>query len=402
MVPGQASALPALPHPPGGFPTAKPTGPHQVGVDVRHYRVRNGAIKVTTWYPATHPKSAKPYQTESGIHGIAVKDAKPDRSGGPYPLIVFSPGLGAPGDGYYFYTQNLASHGYVVIGIDHYDAVEFTTLGFWERSDPIESFVRGLGDLAVMNPSDSVFALMGDWFKRTQFGMTYRPEEITRGLDKTLARSNNPRDRLRGMVDPDRIGMSGHSLGAAYTLLYGGQSINCDYPLTARDRNLTGHITDIDPCAMPVRARSDDPQLFRDSRIKAILPLASPVFVNDKQIERSARDITIPLMFLTGEDPYFESSRQQQWEVYRGASGPKYFVEITRTNHFMVTDMVTANPLAAAALGLAGYTDFLPMADVYMRYSSAFFDRYLKGDTTQDAVLRRKGPGPVYALHHSE
>lgn len=402
MVAPVASALPALPHPAEGFPTALPTGTHQVGVDIRHYPVGGSDIKVTTWYPATHAKNAKPYQTADGVRGVAVRDAAPERNGGPYPLIVFSPGLGAPGDGYYFYTQNLASHGYVVIGIDHLDSKPTTTLGFWERNNPVQTTVRALGDLAATNPSDSVFAIMGDWFKKTQFGMTYRPAEITRGLDVTLARNRASGDRLRGMINPDQIGMSGHSLGAAYTLLYGGQAINCDYPMTAADRNLSGYITDIDPCAMPVRARSKDPHLFRDQRIKAILPLAAPVFINDRQIVRASRDIKIPLMFLTGEDPYLESSRKPQWQTYQGASGPKYFVEITNTNHFMVTDMVTANPAAAKALNLAGYTEFGPMASVYMRYSSAFFDRYLKNDVAKEAVLHRKGPGPVWDVHYDD
>ncbi|GEE00757.1 hypothetical protein nbrc107696_22160 [Gordonia spumicola] len=310
--------------------------------------------------------------------------------------------MGAPGDGYYFYTQNLASHGYVAIGIDHLDSKPTTTLGFWKRNNPVETTVRALGDLSAMNPSDSVFAIMGDWFKKTQFGMTYRPAEITRGLDVTLARNHASGDRLQGMIDPERIGMSGHSLGAAYTLLYGGQAMNCDYPMTAADRNLNGYITDIDPCAMPSRSRSTDPHLFRDKRIKAILPLASPIFINDRQIVRAAHDIDVPLMFLTGEDPYLESSRKQQWQTFEGASGPKYFVEITNTNHFMVTDMLTANPTAAAAMNLVGYTAFAPMANVYMRYSSAFFDRYLKDDVAKGPVLHRAGPGPVSALHYDD
>ena len=363
------------------FVTAPPDGLHKVGVNVQSYGFQDRRLQLTTWYPAKPVAGAKPYETPEHVVGTAVKDAPLDRTGGPYPLILFSPGLGAPGDGYYFYTQNLASHGYVVISIDHLDAL--TALpGMGTGSYTIRSVARALQALMANNSSDSVFLLFSDWFKKTQFGMTYRPAEISFAIDQAVKRNTDARSPFHGMINTNDIGMTGHSLGAAYSLLKGGMPIYCDYPLTAEERDVENSvITDVNPCAMSEVKGMKSPFALRDPRIKAIVPLAAPCFIKDSQIARSATQIRTPLMFINGDDPKFEASFGTQYTTYENASGPKYIVEVKDTDHFVVTDMIEAlPPLLKGIFPAEDHRDFAQKADIYKAYSTAFFNRYLKGD----------------------
>ncbi|MFD5178249.1 alpha/beta hydrolase family protein [Nocardia sp. NPDC058379] len=390
---GPAAALP-IPPPPVPVRTSDPLGTHPVGVQVSSYTSGGRRLRLTTWYPAV-ADPAPPYVTPGGITGTAVQNGAADRAGGPYPLIMFSPGLGAPGDGYYFYAQNLASHGYVVVGIDHDDAEDVVP------GPRLPDLPTGLRAIAEQNSSDSVFSLFSDWFRRTQFAMTYRPQQIRVALDEALRRNDDPAEALSGMIDPDRIGMSGHSLGAAYTLLGGGMTIPCDHPISGEAADWQNSpIVRVDPCAMPAAQAMTDPAALRDPRIKAIVPLASPVFVADPYIREAAANISIPMMFLTGADPYLEASRSPQWQVYDAAQGPKYFVEIADTDHFLVTDVAALNPYFSSVQLPWDKADFAGKSAVYMRYSAAFFDRYLKGDDTAEDVLRAPATGVVAAVHY--
>ncbi|MFB8004975.1 alpha/beta hydrolase family protein [Nocardia sp. NPDC056000] len=386
---GSARALP-IPPPPEPVTTAAPLGRYPVGVNISSYTYNGRDLRLITWYPA-QASSQPPFVTPNGITGTAVENAPLDHSGGPYPLIMFSPGLGAPGDGYYFYTQNLASQGYVVVGIDHDDATDAVP----GLQGP--ELAAGLQALVGQNSSDSVFSLYGEWFRRTQFAMTYRPQEIRTALDTTLRRNDDHADLLGGSMNPDAIGMSGHSLGAAYTLLTGGMSIPCDHPIPAIDAHTP--VTAIDPCALPARQAWPSADAIRDPRIKAIVPLASPVFVSDAYIPQAAADLSIPLMFITGADPYLEASRAPQWQVYAAAHGPKYFVEISDTDHFLVSDAAALNPYFSAVQLPWDKADFTAKAQAYMRYSTAFFDRYLKNDTSTGGQLDAPAAGVIAAVH---
>lgn len=91
-------------------------------------------LTVEVWYPAQILLNEPPLtqyedwlgDTTRGLEnrrfyfrGRALREAPPDRSGGPYPLVIVSHGY--PGSRYMMtnLTENLASKGYVVVAIDH-------------------------------------------------------------------------------------------------------------------------------------------------------------------------------------------------------------------------------------------------------------------------------------------
>jgi dienelactone hydrolase len=132
------------------------------------------------YYPAQGAPTEKP-----------VENAPPDTKNSPYPLILFSHGIGARGVYYENVIKALVSAGYVVAAPD-YPLSNANTPG---GSD----FVRGIVD-TKNQPADASFV-----------------------IDQVIKLSKQ-KGGLDGIVDPKRIGAAGHSLGGitTYGLTYSG------------------------------------------------------------------------------------------------------------------------------------------------------------------------------------
>ena len=137
----QASA-PAVPE----QPFAELTGPHAVGVrDLYLVDEQRGEpftsdpedrrrLPIRVWYPATVSDGDTPARyvpdlgefpgnpTFEGLGHVVTRgfaDAQPDRSAESYPVLLFNPGGGWTRLSDTFWTEQLASHGYVVFAVDH-------------------------------------------------------------------------------------------------------------------------------------------------------------------------------------------------------------------------------------------------------------------------------------------
>ncbi|KAI1380648.1 alpha/beta-hydrolase [Hypoxylon crocopeplum] len=372
----------ALP-PANNVPTADPTGPYQVGVSFETYCFEGRGVALNYWYPALPAAGSSPYVSAGGIVGKAVKDAPVDSSSSPYPLIIFSPGLAAVDDAYYFYTQNLASNGYVVVSIQHLDArtANVTTKKY--------ALALAAIDAAAGNTIDAVIEEYTDFFRETQFALTYRPQEIEFALDQTIQSTSNKSSPFYGLIDTDNIGMSGHSLGGFYTnIVGGGMPIYCDYLMTPIQRDPDFLVlSEVSPCAFPARQNLSGPFALHDSRIKAIIPLAAPTFLTRSQLARSAAQVKIPIMTITGDNRTSETTSWVQRDIYANAAGPSYWVKIQNTNHYLVADSYGLNPILSANMSPDDNANFFDKAAVYMTYSTAFFDYYVKGNKTAYTAL---------------
>ncbi len=374
-------AIPLTPNDPP-VATANATGSYQVGVHKEPHLFKGLIYNFYWFYPASPAAGSSPFVSAGGVKGTAVEDAPVNKSGGPYPLIFFSPGLGAYADAYLFYVQNLASHGYVVISMEHLDTHScLPSLLYQDLATEYQE--ENEGDKAVET-------LYTDWFRSTQFGLTYRPQEIEFGIDTAIDAASNPRSMFYNVFDPENLGMSGHSLGGFYTLVIGGgEPLYCDYQMPLEALNpLNPILANVSICAFPARQALSSPTVLYDGRVKAILPLAAPFFIQESQIARSAKQINIPLMVLTGDDLQLESTRHLQYDTYTNASGPSYFVMVEGTSHYLVADSYQFNPtFASGQLPDYDQTNFFEKAAVYMTYSAAFFDVYLKGDQAAVTTL---------------
>jgi predicted dienelactone hydrolase len=192
-----------------------PTGPHPVGVTQLHLVdedrtdpwVPTGPreLMVSVWYPAAAARGDRvPYASAEesrlllSLYGIT--DVPPDsltrvrthafagapRLPGRFPLVVLSPGLAFPRWTLTTVAEDLASRGYVVVGVDHtYEGAAVT-------------FPDGhVAPCVVCGPGTSGAAIVAS-----------RVLDLRFVLDRVLA-------RYRGMIDPHRVAAGGHSIGGA-------------------------------------------------------------------------------------------------------------------------------------------------------------------------------------------
>ena len=205
----------------------EPTGPCPVGITSVHVTDTSrsdpwvtGAVArelmVSLWYPAMRsdgrrarymtPAESELQLTSRGITGVppdvlstvranAVSDASPAGHQRSLPLIVLSPGFTSPRSTLTALAEDLASHGYVVAGIDHAYESHATAFpdgrvttclarrarrrgsGFWEK-------------VAAGRAGDVCFVL----------------GELT---------GAHPAWPGAGLIDPSRMAMAGHSAGGA-------------------------------------------------------------------------------------------------------------------------------------------------------------------------------------------
>jgi len=157
------------------FPFSDP-GPYDFGTKMNIKftdESRNQEINLYIWYPAVLAEGE-----ESGRYNV---DAAVDTSEAPYPVILMSAKGGT------YLGPHLATHGFVVIGIDGQDSQDH------------------LGNWLIDYPLDQVFAL----------------KQVT----------SNSVDGLEGMMEADNAGATGYSFGGYNSMVLGGARINPEHYL---------------------------------------------------------------------------------------------------------------------------------------------------------------------------
>jgi len=183
-------------------------GPYSVGA--RDFVISDGenTVFITVWYPALNPTqkeeeivyeinttlpSIKSFwypalatdQVGIIVKGRALQDATPDTAHGPFPLVIFSPGLGGWRQANSFMLEHLASHGFVAIAWD-------------PRGETFQEFWAG----AATRPID------------TKLTIAY--------ADKLTA----PDGALAKLIDMEQIAVIGHSSGGWTALIGGGAQMD--------------------------------------------------------------------------------------------------------------------------------------------------------------------------------
>jgi len=169
---GLATSVEATPHP-VPLPLSQP-GPYRVGQCefTKHDASREGReVGVRVWYPALWPEGT------SGKR--AVRDADPDRSGAPYPLILSSAKMGST------LALDLVTHGFVWAGVTRIDT--------WDLYD---------AEL-IEQPLDILFA-----------------------LDQV---ASDPPDELKGMIDAEHCGAIGYSFDGYNALAMSGARVTPEF-----------------------------------------------------------------------------------------------------------------------------------------------------------------------------
>ena len=325
-----------------GWDTATEAGRYGVGVttlevvDTSRPTAPNGTfpgsperrMAVEVWYPAGAPG------------GEAARDAPLDGSGGPYPLIIFAHGVGSNRLLTASFTRHLASHGYVVAAPDF----------------PLTSSSAPGGATLADLPS--------------------QPADVSFVIDRMLAFNEEPGNRFAGAINPDAIGLGGHSYGAFTSLL-------------------TAYGAD------------------RDARIKAVLPMAASGCVIDAA---AVGDTSVPIMVMAGSADLIVPASESR-VAYDLAHAPKYWVELTGGGHVRYADAdiddaavvagvrglveraVPTGPDAPRIFGCAARNEpsgepiSIDRQHELMRaFATPFFDAYLKGSDEAKRFLQEGVP----------
>lgn len=152
-----------------------------------NYRARNRREIVTTiWYPALGPPSS---YTHWG--------ATPDRTRGPFPIVLFAHGHGGEPADYIGFVGNLASRGYVVVA-PAFPLSRRAARGGATYSDIID-----------------------------------QPGDLSFVLDRVLAGNAEPGSWMNHLVDARRVAAVGHSMGAWTVLALVGNPCCHDHRVTA-------------------------------------------------------------------------------------------------------------------------------------------------------------------------
>lgn len=248
---------------------------------------------VLVWYPTEAAGAADPAAE-------ALPDAPPAPGATSLPTVLFSHGsCGSPIQSTNL-TAGFARRGYLVAAMEH----PGNTFLDPDCPDPLE-LARAFAE---------------------------RPDDVRATLDWLLAESASPGSFLAGRVDPERVGLTGHS--------FGGQT--------------TVRVAAVDPrfaAAMPLAPEF----AFTAPAVLPLLPLPVPAMVQGGSL-----DTTTP----------FES---HQRPLYQALAPPRFLLEILAADH-------------------GGFTRFAPpeIRALVERYAYAFFGAYLARDRRHDADL-----GPV-------
>jgi dienelactone hydrolase len=235
---------------------------------------------VTLWYPAHKSKAPAAAYLDGGVARVVDNDldvpagtfesarshargeALLEAPGGQgYPVVIYSPGFGSWRNASTALVEELVSHGFVVVTIDHpYDAaaVEF----------PNHTIVKAR-PLAIAGNTKTI--TYESWYAMVKPLLAVRVADVNFVLDELAAldagrnpdaEGRNLPEHLTGALDLHRIGMFGHSLGGATMarVLQSGTRIRAGLSLDGPIPAATGTACSEQPIML---IRSVDPALER-------------------------------------------------------------------------------------------------------------------------------------------
>lgn len=182
---------------------------------------------------------------------VPVKIFYPQSDAGPFPVVVFSHGLGGSREGYEYLGQYWAVHGYVSVHLQHAGSDD----AVWKNA--------GLGQrMAAMKRAAAQPRNAMD-----------RVQDVTFVLDQ-LTQLHTTNAMWRGKLDLMRVGAAGHSFGAQTTLAVAGAIYS------------------------PGLSRG----IFADARVKAAIPMSAPVPANKARLDEVFAGVKIPCLHMTGTE----------------------------------------------------------------------------------------------------
>ena len=330
------------------------------------------------WYPAASPRSSPsvddylpaswrialerqvgvPFMQSltrdlSRVHAHSIRDAEVSLQQHSYPVVVVRAGLAALTTDYTTLAEDLASHGYVVVGFDA----------------PYRSFVVVFPDGRVIARAPENNAdLLGGQEKEHLANKLVQAWSADMGfvLDQ-LERVNatDPSGRFLGRLDLQRVGVFGHSLGGATALQFCHDDSRCK----------AGIDVDGAPLGSVIGEGVTQPFMF---------------LLSDQRGESDA-----------GEPEAIRQAGANIHSIYDRLPGDRRWLIIIRgANHYMFSDdgALLKSPLVMRVLRTLGIVrlDGRRQVAVTAHYIGTFFDVYLTGAPASALKSRPEYPEVEY------
>ncbi|HVT61622.1 MAG TPA: hypothetical protein VHR45_24890 [Thermoanaerobaculia bacterium] len=260
---------------------------------------------------------------------VPAKIYYPKRSGGPFPAIVFSHGLGGSRNDFEYLGRYWASHGYVSVHVQHAG----TDSRVLSAPNPRETLLK-----AVKDPQLAIARLL----------------DVTYAFDHLEALQSEP-GPLKGRINLKALAVAGHSFGAWTALSTAG--------LASLGKN------------------GEEPSL-PDPRVRAVLLLSPPVPASKDRLALRYEGIHVPCFHMTGtlDDSPLGDVKAAERRIA--------FDHIASADQFLVTfsggDHMAFSGRKPGSFG--GENDAL-LQDYVKTSSTAFWDAYLRGETAAKAWL---------------
>ncbi len=307
-----------------------PTRPEQMGVYATH------TIEFPDLVDATRNMRRVP---------IKVHVPKQD---GKYPAIVISHGAGGFWDANLAQARHLASHGYVVLALEH---VGSNT----ERMKEKFQFEKNLRAMT-----------------RNSVEVLTRPKDVSFALDRA-EEWNRIHPKLKDKIDLTRVGMLGHSFGAYTTLATCGARVALDW---------------LTPVIAPGKGLGPD---LSDARVKACVALSPQGPGEPFFLEESFATINRPVFGITGsKDKAQDLSPENRRRFFALIpAGDKIFLWLANADHNGFSDSTGSGKLK---LPSTSRDDVQP---IVRAATLLFFESHLRGDKDADKALSVEALKPL-------
>jgi dienelactone hydrolase len=352
-----STVIPALLPVPSLLP---PGGPYAIGTrtvvltDLSRKEIYSGKdeprkFMLEIWYPAMPPElGAKPapWMPEAKIVAPAIADyihlphffldhlalanssayenIPANRSEGPYPVLVFSHGWNGFRQQSTFLMQELASHGYIVVALEHPYGARLTVFpdGTLAPNNP-SALPKGKPDEEY---EAAARILVNQWSGDIGYALDYLAK----------LNQNDPEGQLTGLLALEKTGVFGHSTGGGATIQFCGTNSRCKAGLT------------LDAFIRPVSLE-----------------------VLDKGTKQ-------PFFYMFSELWPFQRNTELFNRYYSHVDPTNHVVTILGAAHYDFSDLPALSPLAPQ-LGLKGPINGVRVQRIIDAYVLAFFDRQFKG-----------------------
>jgi predicted dienelactone hydrolase len=265
-------------------------------------------LRLEVWYPALVPDGTSDlieYEESRGIpndpkrpfikyafSGRALRDAKPDFSSAPFPLVIVSHGYVGSRLLMTYLTENIASKGYIVVSIDHMESTYMDAAGF-------------------------------------QSTLLNRSRDILFVLDQVAEMSKaSGSGFLSGMVDVNNIALVGYSMGGYGVLNAAGAGYSPRF-LTLFSAMSGG--------SKALEVLTTDNAQYKglyDSRIKAVIAMAPWGMERGAWDSTGLRGLKVPTFFIAGSMDDVSGYEKGTKAIFNGAiNSDRYLLTYVNARH---------------------------------------------------------------------